>query len=608
MMRAFSLLVLIYAALAQPSSAYGGTISPDLCPYHGPATNLSCINPAETTHYLVNGANHSAQYELTPQSGVCGGASKNCLNIYQARRPIGRPWSQIGYTTKAILCANQVTPAPGSYFNFDQPAFGMDSWWQSYDTGGGLTMYQVAVPCSTGPVAMFVNKMTTKNYYNLETLCRSAFDGNSLEAKAAPPGIPFWRGGCSLTVPNVTLTLDAGVKVYQPSCDNGAGGICLNAARQTLTGAGATIGYQSVANINEVVDIHADLGKNTNIEGAKGNYLTVDCQGLYGQAIPGSAPTGILSGRSVGTVRLAHVRVQNCGAEASGQHHAIYLGWGPSAPADDPSYCEDFSDVVVRDAGGDTSAIKLDDTCSNSRGAITNLSVYCTIEGHPNNNCDENEPIDFQCGGWHFVQNSYFEMYGQPGSNDQIFFTKVNWGALGRSGCQTTDPRINNVRFDRDIFVFDGHANYSSAFGRRLVVACGSAKDGDDCNANAKGHVAICITNSQIIEDDYNYSASNSLWAGPGVYTDANCRGVASDTNTYYAGQTGTASAGRTSACLAPNWSKGGSTKCAFPFVPQFLEASVSHDTLVAAAHSAGFCGKGTMGDPIRACSAAALE
>ena len=603
-----AVLVFISVAVVSSPQAEGSYFT---CTYAGPNDNLSCISPENTSQYLVNSATHTADYQLTPGGGVCGGASHSCLNIYQRNRPSGAVWFRYGYTTAAVLCRDQETPTLGNYFNFDQPRFGVDAWWQSYDPGGTLTAYQVRAPCSSGPTADFVNNSTQGHYYTLDTLCAHAAAGNMLEAKPMPRGIPFWLAGCDLTsAPNVTLMFDAGTKIYGPTCEGGAAGICLNSAGVTLRGAGAVVGYNTASNINEIIYVHGYTGKNPVIEGSAGDYFAIDCAGLYGQALAGQAPNGILSGPGVNTVTLMHVAVRNCGG-GGGQNHAIYFGWGTGSQGD-TAYCEDLHDVIVQDAAGDTPAVKIDDTCGTAVGTVANVSIYCTVEGNPRNNCDENEPIDFQCGGWHLVRNSYFEMYGQPGNDDQWAFSKINWGSLGTHGCQSTAPQTDKVRFDRDIFVFDGHASYAEAYGGKLIVACGADAAGSTstghCNANKPRFASVCITNSQIIEDDDDFNALNALWAGPGVYVDSRCSGSGSDTNTYYRGRTGSIGAGRVLACSAANWSPGSGTKCAFPFVPRYLTEKENHDVLVAQAHVAGLCGHGTVDDPIRACSATSLK
>lgn len=719
MIRAILATLFLALIAASPAHAFlDGSVGTPIPACQSPTGNGSTISPANTACYLTDSSSHSAEFAPAPGAatghGTCTLNSPTCLEIYQAPTPSSRSqWTQTNYTTEAILCNAQGNPAGGSgnYINYAQTdAYrnaSLTSWFQGYDASGRFhpDTYQVAPSCGGGPYADFIDGSTA--YYDLWDACQAATAGDTIEVKPMPAGIPFWNQKCLMAANNLTLNIDSGVKLYgkERSCGFGVSGlgvadICISGTGITINGAGATLGYVDGGGINDVIGVKPNTA-NPTIQGAAGNYLIIDCQQLYGQAYFGTVMHAIETSRSDGIVTISHVFTENCGGPAS---HAIYTSWGGGAGGysplnPDPAYCAVLNDVIVKDASGDAPALKMDDACGNSQGTFTNVSVYCTIESNPDPNekmgynCDENEPIDFQCGGWHSVTNSLFEMYSGNSNDDGFAFSKLAW--QGQNGCPKIRPAVNNVHFDKDIFILDGTPYVPDGYAGHLLVACGSAGDANDCNANAgpnvstkstssltigtgtqtltipRGisdpslppptqlalgefpvtitstanpannmvadvigytastgqlqvsvlqangagtfaswnvvtapHAAVCITNSQIVEDDTNYPGpSHNLEIGPGVYVNTGCTGSGADTNTYYAGQTGTASAGRRSACSASNWSTGSGTNCAFPFVPRYLTENETHDQLVAQARAAGFCGKGTSADPIRACA-----
>lgn len=504
-LQALRLCVLLIAVglLASGFLPRGGTPAPALgCTYLGPATNRSCIQPPDFTDYLeatnTDSSHHFAVYSSN-SGAVCSAnpaVNPYCLNL-EFTTPPDTVWIDFGFSTKAVLCNGQ----QGGSGNFIDVAYApfsgfgsASAWFMGYDTGGTVQYYQVPPNCGNASLG-FVNHTTAGSYASFGDLCSGSsvlgsnagiHNGDSIEAPAMPTGVPYWTSEgfsgptCKIINSGVTLTLDSGFKMFGGSCDGGAGGeICINAANVTVNGAGATVGLSSSG--NNQINMLADTGVNPTFNGASGNPLVMDCQGLSGQAQAGAAAEGFQSGRRVGLVTVSHMKIQNCG-----NIHAIYLGWGPSgAVPSDPTYCHAFTDVVVKDVYGDAPAIKFDDTCGNQQGTAVNIAVYCTIEGNPSLNCDENQPYDNQCGGWHSITDSYFEMYGQPGSNDQWVFAKLNWGPFGIQGCPNTPGVTNSIRFDKDVFTFDGFAYAPGGLSGGLVVICGSAHTGNDCNANA---------------------------------------------------------------------------------------------------------------------------
>ena len=604
--RILTLLFLFFVANAQALPRGSGT-QPSSCIFTGSTTNGSCIQQTDGTGFLTNVAvGHSAQYGAN-DLGLCG-SSKNCLYIYLTPTPTGHrtAWVQFGFSNEAVLCTTR-----GQIDAQTTSGFG-NLWWETFDTRGSLQQwYQVSSSCAS-PKSPFINTTRNARYNGIADMCLAAASGDSLSVPVMPSGIPYWdgsqqghQGGCDLTASGVTLNIASGAKLYESFCEGGAGGICLHAANLTISGAGATIGYNNIT--DKIIDVLHD-NANPIIRGSLGAPLVIDCQGLYGQPIAGNAPQGILTGGHTGMVTLSHLQVKNCGSV--GTEHPVYLSWGGNT-APDRKYCYSINDLYVQDATGDTPAIKLDATCQTTPGKAKNITVTCTIAGigNPNGNCDQNEPIDMQCGGVHNISNSIFEMYGQTPTSDQWIFNKANWGDTRPDlGCPTALATSNSVHFDRDVFILDGYSAFAEGIGGHTYVSCGSNNTGSGstaaCNANMPGHTAVCITNSQIIEDTINYSARNKLIPGNGVFTDAACTTSSGiDSNTYYQGQTGTGSAGRLMACSASNWMSGSGTNCAFPFVPTFLTEIEDHDTIVAEARAAGFCGAGTSDDPIRGCT-----
>lgn len=527
------------------------------CTYTGSTNPWSCLPSADTSDTFTTSGDSSA-YQFNA-SGSCSISAADSLVISGGV-------STTLCATKAYYCRN--TQFDQAAISWQRPGY-IDSYqpWATEPVFG--SDQQLPSPCNTAEKYF---KSNGSAVVNLQQACAGTTSG---EVADMPGSIPYWIGdsffgGCDVTSNNFTMTLDAGVKLYDLFCEGGAGGICLHGTGATLNMAGATVGKTGLASISAIIDVLPNM-TNPTIQGASGNYGIIDCASNTGQDYAGQSPHGLFSGASTGLVTAAHLKITNCGNSGTGDIHPIYLSWGGSLTGD-TTFCHSINDVLVTDPGGDTPAVKLDDYCGSSADTVTNLSVYCA---NGTGGCDTTEPIDFQCGGNHLVQHSLFEMFGLSGGNDQWVFSKIAWGAAGVNGCPNTFGPTNSVHFDKDIFIFDGHANYSGGFGSppRLLVACGDSQNGvgSNCNANASGHTAVCVTNSQIIEDDDDYASLNSLFAGTGVYTDAGCTGIGPDTNTYYKGQTGTGSAGRLQACVAANWSSGSGTNCVFPFVPSYL-------------------------------------
>lgn len=507
MKRVATVLVILFMAASAHAFFLHGSVPFPGCSFTSSSSTGSCISTLNTSQYL-SASGYSIQFSTTDPYGDCTSWSHtNCLYVWQTGTPSGSPWYPIVgnvtsripsiVVTKAILCNGDTTPS-GNHFYYSVNDYGGAITWFSINAS---SIYQTIQPCSgIAQYGDFVVNGTT-NYYSLTSACSAATANGTVEAKAMPNGMPFWSSdngrtsltGCLINQAGVTVTLDSGYISVAGSCDGGAGGsFCVNAANVTISGAGAEVSGFDEATVNDAINMKRDLANNTTIEGSTGNYLVIDCLPAFG------GNDSILSGANVGTTTISHVKVQRCGGGVSGAH-SVYLSWGGD-PVPNPTYCHTVSDFLVVDSAGDTPAVKFDDQCENAQGTLINSAVYCTSSG-AGGQCSENQPYDEQCGGNQLVQNNLLEQYGSIASSpDASYMAKVAWGYLGIGGCPLYPTSgTDAIRFDKDIFIYDGVKDLIS--GGTVWTVCGGYYAHQYCNANSPGS---------------NVSSSTTLTVGTG--------------------------------------------------------------------------------------------
>ena len=444
----------------------------------------------------------------------------------------------------------------------------------------------------------FANITNGRLYTSLAHLTESLAPDQHAVIHAPPVGVPIYKQAALLAAAGVTLTIDRGVYLADTNCETTAI-VCMDARGQTLTLNG-TLGYTGE---NEIVDITANRGSNGTING----HGTIDCVN--------SGSQGILAGWHTGTTKVEGITLKNCGG-ADGPAHGIYISNGGcgACSAPDPTLSDAITDVTFIDGVGGGFGIKLDDACEGGSATPspchdTHIKVYCSGAA----TCQLTSPMDNQCGGRHLVDYSLLEALADGvvnGNEFQWTFVKTAWDHTGSpAGCTHTEETNNSFTFAHTVFIADGvqaasgFPGYACAPGLRqcaTIICAGNFPAGAmSCNANAPGYGHACVHDSQIIQ---NWTGPFGLGPGPGVYTDAACTTSSpiSDSNTHYSS--------RAAACgVASNWPIDGKD-CAYPYIPQFMAESESHDQLVAAAHAAGECGEGTADNPIRRCNDADLR
>lgn len=425
-------------------------------------------------------------------------------------------------------------------------------------------------------------------YYSFSKLCSSAATGDELEVKAQPSGIPFWMQFCTIMAKKVSLKLASGSVIgHTPGCNNGVGIICIGGAGDILIGGGVVL--------EDIDNQHKQCDSSSGVRILPNAFSSViEGANTSGRLVIQHVNEGILSAYGDGLVTLKHVEVADAGAE--GLCHSVYLSNGhPPSPFKTGGWNdgEAINDLIVRNPTDAGPAMKLDYQCLNTECHDTHIQIYCSVEN--SSVCGMNWTLDQQCGGNRLVDYSIFEDYGDGIENGNGFQWTLMKANQGGSGCPANRPSTNNtMRIDHSVFIVDGQAAGAGPQGV-MVMCVGNYSGGNKCGADG-GNATVCITNSQLVYDSAKISVVNM--GPPGVASpvllNSTCTGVTPDTNTYYAG--------RTAVCAASNWKSGSGTRCAFPFVPQYLAKKETHDTLVAEARSAGLCGAGTINDPIRLC------
>lgn len=408
-MRALLLIVILAmlsvssgAEAAGPWRGHGGGSSGVACPYINGQTVNDCITPA-TTNYLYATIGSLVPNWNFPTLSVNTLEDHNSGGTYAA--------------TKAILCNSAVYYGSVSWLS--STSFGGYYPWISEP--GYSQINQNSGSCAT-TLAYFLNNTTngtcitsSPECFNPGSLSANATNGDSIEIKAPPAGIPCWidvtgngEGAVTINSNSVTLTFDAGACIEYSSDYYSHGAVVVNGTGATINGG-----------------LFAYIPTNTNVSCWRVNNGAVNTTIENGTCH--NSDTCLLTGDAgVGYVVLLNITAYDCGGDG-GQDHIVYVG--ANTAGDNNAYVSgtnlNLYDVV--NGGWNFKARPLG---INTQNHLIDSLIGCRNQDET---CEQNGAVGPSCGGNWLIDYNTIETHNPDNFYQMRFADEQN-----QTGCPIT--------------------------------------------------------------------------------------------------------------------------------------------------------------------------
>lgn len=361
--------------------------------------------------------------------------------------------------------------------------------WGRRNQGNG-EFYQVASGGSALPSPPFLNNTTSKRYQSMRDMVQAAAAGSTLEANIMPSGFPMYFDGGVFRADGVTFNCDAGTIIGAVALQGQAP---FNIQANNVTVDGCEIAYSQAGYGNGPA---RGISLNRNARGFTGSNLNVH-----------DNDHGLLASGANGTVTLtndvfSHNGCSNgCGSGAPGSNHNVYLSWNNS-PNDTDSVTISGGKSVCPVGGGDPLKLRF------ASGMVSNFTAAGSDGSH--DDCSENWPIDFPCGGDYIV--------GSPGTGQGVVIERSphaqNYGIIRYAeeiGVPANCPhagRTYRLVIQNAWIIDDGPSDSRHP----SFVVCAGRFSGGTCTS--RGY-SLVVRDSKIVAAAFPGCAGNHL--GPNV-------------------------------------------------------------------------------------------